>query len=215
MLAALLGFVLYNREKLIDEWFEGESLTENRLRRMVSLCVLYFAQGLPWGFASVAFAAYLADNGLTPQEIAALFATIALPWTFKWIWGPVIDTVNMPQFGSRRLWIIFAQFGMAVSIGTLLLIPDLKNQLDTVIKLLFIHNIFASLQDVSTDALAVDVLRDDEVSKANGYMFASKRAGMIIGGAILGGFATKIGIRGMLTIQLLSLIHISEPTRPY
>ena len=91
MLAALLGFVLYNREKLIDEWFEGESLTENRLRRMVSLCVLYFAQGLPWGFASVAFAAYLADNGLTPQEIAALFATIALPWTFKWIWGPVID----------------------------------------------------------------------------------------------------------------------------
>ncbi len=208
MLAALLGFVLYNREKLIDEWFEGESLTENRLRRMVSLCVLYFAQGLPWGFASVAFAAYLADNGLTPQEIAALFATIALPWTFKWIWGPVIDTVNMPQFGSRRLWIIFAQFGMAVSIGTLLLIPDLKNQLDTVIKLLFIHNIFASLQDVSTDALAVDVLRDDEVSKANGYMFASKRAGMIIGGAILGGFATKIGIRGMLTIQLPLLLLI-------
>jgi len=208
MLSILVGFVLFNREQLLEEWFEGKSLTENRLRRMVSLCVLYFAQGLPWGFASVAFAAYLADNGLTPQEIATLFATIALPWTFKWIWGPVIDTVNLPQFGSRRLWIIFAQFGMAVSIGTLLLIPDLKNELGLVIKLLFIHNIFASLQDVSTDALAVDVLQDDEVSKANGYMFASKRAGMIIGGAVLGGFATKIGIRGMLSVQLPLLLLI-------
>jgi len=208
MISILVGFVLFNREQLLEEWFEGKSLTENRLRRMVSLCVLYFAQGLPWGFASVAFAAYLADNGLTPQEIATLFATIALPWTFKWIWGPVIDTVNLPQFGSRRLWIIFAQFGMAVSIGTLLLIPDLKNELGLVIKLLFIHNIFASLQDVSTDALAVDVLQDDEVSKANGYMFASKRAGMIIGGAVLGGFATKIGIRGMLSVQLPLLLLI-------
>ena len=208
MISILVGFVLFNREQLLEEWFEGKSLTENRLRRMVSLCVLYFAQGLPWGFASVAFAAYLSDNGLTPQEIATLFATIALPWTFKWIWGPVIDTVNLPQFGSRRLWIIFAQFGMAVSIGTLLLIPDLKNELGLVIKLLFIHNIFASLQDVSTDALAVDVLQDDEVSKANGYMFASKRAGMIIGGAVLGGFATKIGIRGMLSVQLPLLLLI-------
>ena len=208
MFVVLVSFVFYNREQVFEEWFEGQSLTENRLRRIVSLCVLYFAQGLPWGFATVAFAAYLADNGLTPGEIATLFATIALPWTFKWIWGPVIDTINIPMYGTRRLWIIFAQFGMAVSIGILLLIPDLKNQLDLVIKLLFIHNIFASLQDVSTDALAVDVLLDDEVSKANGYMFASKRAGMIIGGAILGGFATKIGIRGMLSVQLPLLLII-------
>ena len=206
--AALLGFVALNFRRLKDEWNDGLSLTENSLRRIVSLCVLYFAQGLPWGFASVAFAAYLTDNGLTPEEIATLFATIALPWTFKWIWGPVIDTLNLPQFGSRRLWIIFAQFGMAVTIGTLLLIPDLKDQLGLVIKLLFIHNIFASLQDVSTDALAVDVLSDDEVATANGYMFASKRAGMILGGAVLGGFATTIGMRGMLSIQLPMLLLI-------
>ena len=208
MLAGLLAFVLANRQRLVEHWFDGQSLTENKLRRLVSLCVLYFAQGLPWGFATVAFAAYLADNGFTPQEVATLFATIALPWTFKWIWGPVIDTVNLPLYGSRRLWILFAQFGMAVTIGILLLVPDLAEQIDLVIKLMFIHNIFASLQDVSTDALAVDVLLDDEVSQANGYMFASKRAGMIIGGAVLGGFVSTIGIRGMLSIQLPILLLI-------
>jgi subtilisin family serine protease/MFS family permease len=208
ILLLLLVYVLYNREQLVEEWFDGQSLTENKLRRMVSLCVLYFAQGLPWGFVTVAFASYLSDNGFTPQELGTLFATVALPWTFKWIWGPVIDTLSLPQFGTRRLWILFAQFGMAVSIGTLLLVPDLTNQIDLVIKLMFVHNIFASLQDVSTDALAVDVLRDDEVSKANGYMFASKRGGMIVGGAVLGGFATTIGIKGMLSIQLPMLLLI-------
>ncbi len=208
ILLPLLAYVLYNREQLVEEWFDGQSLTENRLRRMVSLCVLYFAQGLPWGFVTVAFVSYLSDNGFTPQELGTLLATVALPWTFKWIWGPVIDTLSLPQFGTRRLWILFAQFGMAVTIGTLLFVPDLTGHIDLVIKLMFVHNIFASLQDVSTDALAVDVLRDDEVSKANGYMFASKRGGMIVGGAVLGGFAKTIGIKGMLSIQLPILLLI-------
>ena len=208
ILIALLILGGMNFNQLAEGWFNGRSLTENKLRRMVSLCVLYFAQGLPWGFATVAFAAYLTANGFTPQELATLFATVALPWTFKWIWGPVIDTVNLPRYGTRRLWIIFAQFGMAVTIGTLLFVPDLLEQIDLVIKLMFIHNIFASLQDVSTDALAVDVLQDDEVSKANGYMFASKRAGMILGGAVLGGLATTIGIKGMLSVQLPILLLI-------
>ena len=208
MFALMLGYVVFHREHLIEEWYDGESLTDNRLRRTASLCILYFAQGLPWGFAVVAFVAYLANNGFTAGETGTLLATIALPWTFKWIWGPVIDTLNIPIYGKRRLWVLFSQFGMAVTIGIILFVPNLIEQIDIVITLMFIHNIFASLQDVSTDALAVDVLEDDEVSKVNGYMFASKRAGMIVGGAVLGGLVSSIGIRGMLAIQLPLLLLI-------
>ncbi|HJM13058.1 MAG TPA: MFS transporter [Candidatus Thalassarchaeaceae archaeon] len=208
MFALMLGYVVFHRERLIEEWFDGESLTDNRLRRMVSLCILYFAQGLPWGFAVVAFVAYLAENGFTAGQTGTLLATIALPWTFKWIWGPVIDTLNIPIYGKRRLWVLLSQFGMAVTIGIILFVPNLIEQIDIVISLMFIHNIFASLQDVSTDALAVDVLQDHEVSKVNGYMFASKRAGMIVGGAVLGSLVSTIGIRGMLAIQLPLLLLI-------
>ena len=208
MFSLLAGYVILHRKRLIEDWFDGEALTDNRLRRTLSLCVLYFAQGLPWGFAVVAFVAYLADSGFEAAETGAILATVALPWTFKWIWGPVIDTLNIPLYGKRRLWVLFSQFGMAVTIGTILFVPDLIEQIDIVIKLMFVHNIFASLQDVSTDALAVDVLQDDEVSRVNGYMFASKRAGMIVGGAILGGLVNTIGIRNMLAIQLPILLLI-------
>ena len=194
--------------KAKDAWFDGTALTENKFRRFTSLCVLYFAQGLPWGFTSVTFVAYLAANGATPADIAALFATIALPWTFKWIWGPVIDLLQIPMYGGRRLWILFAQFGMALTIGTLLFIPDLNGRIAIVTALLYIHTIFASLQDVATDALAVDVLQPDEVAKANGFMFAAKRGGIIVGGAVLGVLVSDFGIKTVLGIQLPLLLLI-------
>lgn len=205
-----IGSLTTGTQSFLSEMARGGPLTENGTKRILTLCVLYFAQGLPWGFASVTFAAYLVDNGVPVGDIAILFATVALPWTFKWIWGPVVDAVNIPRYGARRQWVLIAQAGMVVTLGTLLLVPDLNAEIDLVTRLLFVHNIFASLQDVGTDALAVEILEPNEVAKANGFMFAAKRAGIIVGGAVLGVSVTQIGIAGVITIQLilLSLILI-------
>ena len=196
-----------------SEWRKGGPLTENKTRRVITLCILYFAQGLPWGFASVAFAAYLVENGTEVKDIAILFATVALPWTFKWIWGPVVDAVFIERFGPRRQWVLFAQTGMAVSLGGLLVIDatigDLNTEIELVTRVLFIHNIFASLQDVATDALAVEILQPDEVAKVNGFMFAAKRLGIIIGGAALGVLVTKIGIIGVIVASMILLLMVA------
>ena len=196
-----------------SEWRKGGPLTENKTRRVITLCILYFAQGLPWGFASVAFAAYLVENGTEVKDIAILFATVALPWTFKWIWGPVVDAVFIERFGPRRQWVLFAQTGMAVSLGGLLVIDatigDLNTEIQLVTRVLFIHNIFASLQDVATDALAVEILQPDEVAKVNGFMFAAKRLGIIIGGAALGVLVTKIGIIGVIVASMVLLLMVA------
>ena len=128
--------------------------------------------------------------------------------TFKWIWGPLVDSVYVERYGPRRQWILFAQTGMAISLGSLLLVPDLNGQIDLVARILFIHNIFASMQDVATDALAVEVLEPDEVARVNGLMFAAKRVGIIFGGAVLGVLITKIGISGVIAAQLVMLAII-------
>ena len=194
--------------ELKTTWKAGNSLAENKVRRFISLCILYVAQGLPSGFTYVAFVAYLVDNGTTPDEIAILFATIALPWTFKFIWGPVIDVIRFPAYGIRRPWILFAQSGMVISLATLLFVPNLNESIALVTILLFIHNLFSSLQDVSVDALAVDILQPDEVAKANGFMFAAKRGGIIFGGAILGMLVVPFGIKSAIMVQLPLLLLI-------
>ena len=186
----------------MDSWNDGETLVENQFRRYVSLSILYTAQGLPAGFAMVTFVAFLVANGAAPDQIALLFATIALPWTFKFIWGPVVDAVQMPSYGLRRPWILFAQTGMIVTLGALLFVSDLNASIELVTLILFIHNLFSSLQDVSVDALAVDVLQPDEVAKANGFMFAAKRGGIIIGGAVVGMLVVDYGIKAAIMAQL-------------
>ena len=52
--------------------------------------------------------------------------------------------------------------------------------------MIFAHNVFSAMQDVSVDALAVDLLREGERGRANGLMSGSKFAGTLIGGAGLG-----------------------------
>ncbi len=190
------------------EWRKGGALTVNKTRRVVTLCIMYFAQGLPWGFASVTFAAYLIDNGTPVEDIAILFATVALPWTFKWIWGPVVDAIFIEKYGPRRQWVLFAQAGMALTLGSLILVDNLNEQVELVTRVLFVHNIFASLQDVATDALAVEILQPDEVAKVNGFMFAAKRGGIIIGGAGLGVLVSYIEISGVILAQLALLLLI-------
>ena len=186
----------------------GEALTENKASRTISLCILYVAQGLPSCFANVAFVAFLVTNGIEVEQIALLFATVYLPWTFKFIWGPVIDMVTFPRYGVRRPWVLFAETGMIISLATLLIVPDLVASIQLVTILLFIHNLFSSLQDVSVDALAVDILEPDEVATVNGLMFASKRGGIIFGGAVLGMLVVPYGIKSAIMVQLPLLVLI-------
>ncbi|MFP6648647.1 MAG: hypothetical protein VB817_04260, partial [Pirellulaceae bacterium] len=100
------------------------SLIENRRQRLTLLCSLYFAQGLPWGFMDETMINYLIDRGVGVGEAAGISALILLPWTFKLMWAPLIDTITIRSMGRRRPWIITAQFLMAATLVGILMVPD-------------------------------------------------------------------------------------------
>lgn len=186
------------------------SLIENRRKRMTLLCALYFAQGIPWGFMDITMINYLIENGVSVGEAAWVSALILLPWTFKLIWAPLIDTVTIRSMGKRRPWIIGAQFLMAITLIGILMVPDVTADYRLLGMMFFIHNVFASLQDVSTDALAVDILPPDEQGKANGMMWASKLIGYGAGGALFARVmeASSIQTAVVLQIAILAMIMI-------
>ena len=74
--------------------------------------------------------------------------------------------------------------------------------------LFFVYNVFTALQDVSTDALAVDVLQPHEFERVNSYMFTAKSLGGIVGGAGLGTIIGIVGIGGAFLIQIPILVLI-------
>ena len=62
---------------------ERLNLSERPLLRLLTLCILYVAQGIPYGFVTITLAAYLAESNATTGQIGGLLAMGTLPWTFK------------------------------------------------------------------------------------------------------------------------------------
>ena len=186
----------------------GNSLEESYKSRVLTLCALYVAQGIPWGFMTVTFVTYLALEGVGAAKLALLLTLGTLPWSLKFLWGPVIDRYQYREMGRRRPWILAAQTGMILFLSAILLVPDPASNVLLVSIMFCVYNIFTSLQDVSTDALAVDILRPSEIEQVNSYMFTSKSIGGIIGGAGIGSVINILGIKGSIVLQIPILIAI-------
>jgi PAT family beta-lactamase induction signal transducer AmpG len=107
--------------------------------------------------------------------------------------------------GRRRPWLIFAQGAMVLTIGAMAWLDDPVEQMGSLTALVLVHNVFASLQDVATDALAVDLLAASERGRAQGMMFGSAYFGSSLGGAGLGTLAGDYGLHAALAVQAAAL----------
>lgn len=170
--------------------------------------MLYVAQGIPWGFMATTIPAYLKGAGVGQAALASALAMTTLPYTFKWVWGPLMDMFTIPSLGRRRPWIMFAQLMMAVTVIAIVAIPDITTDLDSLATMIFIHTVFNAMQDVAVDALAVDLLEDDERGRANGLMYACKYGGGVIGGAGMGRVVGAYNLETALVVQMVILLGI-------
>ena len=184
------------------------TLKTNKWLRITTLCILYFAQGFPWGFMLTALLSFLASKGLTLAESGQLTAMAYLPWTFKLFWGPIIDSFTYRAMGRRRPWILFAQLGMALTLIAMLAMGDISSNISLLSWMFFFHNCFASLQDVSCDALAVDILLPEEQGKVNGAMWGAKVIGTGVGAVAMGTILVSKGLIFAVMAQTILMFII-------
>jgi PAT family beta-lactamase induction signal transducer AmpG len=85
---------------------------------------------------------------------------------------------------------------------------DVTRDLKLLVQLIFLHTVFNSVQDVSVDALAVDILPDDERGRANGFMYASKYLGGAIGGFGMSWVIARSSLDTALLVQTAILVAI-------
>ena len=184
------------------------ALSTSRKERVFMLCAMYFAQGVPWGFMVTALVAFLSQEGISVADAGELTAVVLVPWTFKLVWAPLIDTVTIRSMGRRRPWIIGAEMMMAVSLLGLIMMGDLTENLGLLKWMFFLHNCFASLQDVATDALAVDILPHSEQGRTNGMMWGSKLVGKAVGAYVMAEAIAYWGLEAAVLIQFILLLLI-------
>jgi PAT family beta-lactamase induction signal transducer AmpG len=150
--------------------------------RLAAFFLLYVTEGIPLGFTATAIATQMRRQGLGPVAIGAFVGSLYLPWAFKWIAGPFVDTFASDRYGRRRLWILLMQLGMTATLLAAMPV-NIATEVGLLTAIILLHNAFSATQDVAIDALAVSVLPEHERGVANGFMFAGASVGQAIGGS--------------------------------
>jgi PAT family beta-lactamase induction signal transducer AmpG len=183
------------------------TLAQSPRLRLVTFSALYLVQGIPTGFITITLAALLAEQGYSAGAVAALMTINYIPWGTKVLYGPGLDRHTHSSMGRRRPWILVAQCGMLVSLSILLAVPGVESVgLIPIALIIFVYNLFGALQDVATDALAVDLLDPDERGFVSGAMWSSKIGGIAIGGAGMSMVLHQFGWRPAIAVQLALLL---------
>ena len=139
------------------------------------LSSLYAAQGLPFGFFTLALPVLMREAGWSLTAIG-LLQLLALPWLLKFLWAPWVD-----HHGARRTWLLGLQ-GCSVLAALTLVWLDLDSASRGLLLAVLVFNLLAATQDIVTDGLAVRVLAARERGLANAIQVGAYRLGMILGG---------------------------------
>lgn len=155
--------------------------TPNRRRGLFA--ALYLSEGAPIGFIWFALPTWLRLSEVPIERITTLTALVVLPWTFKFVWAPLVDVLQSPRWTVRH-WIVTAQLTMGATLLPLIWL-DLQQDFAWIVPLLLMHALAAATQDVAIDALCIATTDPSERGRLNGWM----QAGMLLGRAMFGGGA--------------------------
>jgi len=150
--------------------------------RAFVVVLLGFASGLPLALTGQAMQAWLSMEGLDVATIGFL-SLVGLPYTFKFLWAPLMDRFDLPWLGRRRGWLVLTQLLLA---GALFVLAGTSPKGATqAFALMAVAVAFISAsQDVVIDAYRTDLLPAAERGIGASLNIAGYRGAMILSGGI-------------------------------
>src|SRR5579883_1198136 len=161
-----------------------EALDVYRDRRVLAILALGFSSGLPLLLTFSTLSTRLATEGVSKTSIG-LFAVVGLPYSFKFLWSPLIDGIRLPLFGrlgQRRGWMIAVQLLLAAAVVALGSLTPKAEPLLTAALAVLVAFLSAS-QDIVIDAYRVEILKPDEQGAGATMVQIGYRLGMLMAGA--------------------------------
>jgi len=151
-------------------------------RRMLTCIFLGFTSGMPLYVLFQLVPAWLRSSGVDLSTIG-LFALVSLPYTWKFLWSPLMDRYKPPFLGRRRGWTLITQLGLLATIG-LLGHFDPGESLQAIVWLVFAVALFSASQDIVIDAYRRELLADDELGTGTSIFINAYRLSSLVPGSL-------------------------------
>ncbi|ODA66416.1 muropeptide transporter [Methyloligella halotolerans] len=151
-------------------------------RKMLACVFLGFTSGLPLYVLVSLVPAWLRSEEVDLGTIG-LFALVQLPYTWKFVWSPLMDRYKLPFLGRRRGWALLMQVVLLIAIGALGHF-DPTTSLQTIVALVFVVALFSASQDIVIDAYRRELLADDELGTGTSIFVNAYRISGLVPGSL-------------------------------
>jgi PAT family beta-lactamase induction signal transducer AmpG len=147
------------------------------------ICVFTgFSSGLPLWLLINLVPAWLRTEGLDLKTIG-FFTLVQAPYTWKFLWSPLVDRYALPLLGRRRGWMLVMQVGLLATIATLGLFSP---QIDvwTIVGVTTAIALLSATQDIAIDAFRREILPDHELGLGTSIHVNAYRVASLVPGAL-------------------------------
>lgn len=186
-------------------------------RRMAVALIMGFASGLPLLLTKGVLQAWMKEEGID-LSLIGMTNLLAVPYSVKFIWAPLLDRYTLNFLGRRRGWLLVAQSGLLLSIAAMGLSNPSGAPLVLVAAALFVTFMSAS-QDIVVDAYRREDLADEELGLGSALYVLGYRLGMLLssgGGLIMADYlsfrAAYLIIAACMVPAIVTTILTPEPT---
>ncbi|MDG2948420.1 AmpG family muropeptide MFS transporter [Bisgaard Taxon 10/6] len=144
------------------------SLASQIFSRNMLICIFTgFSSGLPFYIISSLLPVWLRSEQVD-LETLGYFTAVTLPFSWKFLWAPLLDRYVPPFLGRRRGWILISQILLIISLALFGFISPHNNQgLMLIAALATLCSFFSANQDVVLDAYRREILSDNELGLGN------------------------------------------------
>ena len=151
------------------------------LTRRMLICVFTgFASGLPLYLLINLLPAWLRSEGVDLRMIG-FFALVQFPYTWKFLWAPLLDRFSPLRLGRRRGWMVASQVGLFLCIGALGGF-DPAGEISLVMGVAALLAFLSATQDIALDAYRREILAEAELGLGNAvHVNAYRIAGLVPG----------------------------------
>ncbi len=151
-------------------------------RTMLTCVFTGFASGLPLYTLINLLPAWLRSEGVDLKAIG-LFALIQLPFTWKFVWAPLMDRFVPPLFGRRRGWMLLTQLALIATMAAFGVFTP-QQELWSIAALALAVAFCSASQDIVLDAFRREILRDQELGLGNTIHINAYRLASLIPGSL-------------------------------
>jgi PAT family beta-lactamase induction signal transducer AmpG len=151
--------------------------------RQMLICVsLGFSSGLPLFILYNLLSAWLKAESIDLKAIG-LFALVGFPYTWKFVWSPLMDRFHFPLLGRRRGWMFITQLALFAAVGAMGFYSP-QADLTIIVVLSGAIAFLSASQDIVIDAYRREMLSDQQQGSGTAVFVNAYKLSTLVPGSL-------------------------------